>query len=107
MALYASGELRKLLRSFIPEIREYPTEIIPGIINGLVEKKMDESITSIRDFIGEDDFEIMEAAIFFANSGLVNEAIQVLESGCMKGVDTDRQNSSHYTAGILVFENRE
>lgn len=92
IALYADNNLHEAAKLSLKRISEYPTEIIPRIINALIEKKLDNQMSLIRDFVGEDDFEIMEAANLFANSGLIKEAIKVLESGCVNGIDPDKQN---------------
>ena len=44
------------------------------------------------DFVGEDDFEILEASLHFSRLGLFKEAIQILEEACIKPVSQAKQN---------------
>ena len=92
MALYASGDKEMASEMAEKRVAEHPTELTSRFILVVSEKNNDRNINAIREFVGEDDFEILEAGLDFSRLGLNKEAITVLEEGCLKPVPSDKQN---------------
>lgn len=92
MALYASGEKEKAVDLAFQRIKKYPTELMPRFLQVVAGRDADRNIKDIRDFVGEDDFEILEASLDFSRLGLNGEAIRILESACIGPVPSGNQN---------------
>lgn len=89
---YASGEIQEAGKLAAERTRQYPTELVPRFLSAIIGKNLKEKVPEIKGFLGESDFEIMEAGNIFSNMGLIPEAIAVLESGCIDNVPSDKQN---------------
>jgi len=92
LSLLASGKKEKALQLVGKRMNEYPTELIPRFVLILSNSNREENIRKIRDFVGEDDFEILEAGLTFSRLGLYKDAIHVLESACINPVPIKRRN---------------
>lgn len=65
-------------------------------VSPLVDKKRD-VVGEMREVLGEDEFELLEASLVFAELGMINEAAKVLAIGCVKGVPPTEQGPlPHY-----------
>jgi tetratricopeptide (TPR) repeat protein len=92
IALYASGDKEKVAELATKRITEYPTELTPGFLLVVSDQNTSYNVNTIRKFVGEDDFEILEASLDFSRLGMVKEAIRILESGCVSPLQPADQN---------------
>jgi len=92
LATYASGDKKRAIDLAIKRIAEYPTELTPRFLLIVADKNSDQNVNVIRDFVGEDDFEILEASLVFSRLGLYEEAIKILESACIKPLSSEDKN---------------
>jgi tetratricopeptide (TPR) repeat protein len=103
LAVYVSGKKEKALALASKRIEEYPTELTTRFLLAISERG-NNSIAEIRDFLGEDDFQILETSLVFSRLGLVKEAIQILELGCVESSSADDQNHLiQYQLGYLNY----
>ena len=64
-----------------------PTDLIPGALLALSgQRPMEQYSREIRTIVGEDDFEILETGLAFADLGLADEAARLLSAVCIDGV---------------------
>lgn len=104
LALYADGAKEEARILALKRLEEYPSELIPRFLLVLSEQNKHKEINKIRDFLGEDDFEILETSFVCSSLGLIKEAIQILESGCVKPVSPEDQNHLiWYQLGYLYY----
>jgi len=83
LALYAAGEMRSVFRNAEDVSDRHPTDLVPRAILALRgEKQMERFARETRDFVGEDDFEMLETCLTFAQMGLTKEAGQLLSAVC-------------------------
>lgn len=92
IALYASGKKEKSVELALQRVEKYPTELTPRFLLVVANKDADRNVKEIRKFVGEDDFEIMEASLDFSRLGLGKEAIRILEAGCVDPVSPASRN---------------
>jgi len=79
LALYAAGDSRSAYRQAKKRITQNPTDLVPRALVALQNSsEMDRFGREARAFVGEDDFEMLEASLVFAELGLVNEAAKLL-----------------------------
>ena len=103
LAAYVGGKKEKALALASKRIAEYPTELTTRFLLAISERG-NNSIAEIRDFLGEDDFQILETSLVFSRLGLVKEAIQILELGCVESSSADDQNHLiQYQLGYLNY----
>ena len=103
LAAYVGGKKEKALALASKRIEEYPTELTTRFLLAISERG-NNSIAEIRDFLGEDDFQILETSLVFSRLGLVKEAIQILELGCVESSSADDQNHLiQYQLGYLNY----
>ena len=103
LAAYVGGKKEKALALASKRIEEYPTELTTRFLLAISEQG-NNSIAEIRDFLGEDDFQILETSLVFSRIGLVKEAIQILELGCVESSSADDQNHLiQYQLGYLNY----
>ena len=79
LATYASGDKGKAREMATKRINEYPTELTPRFLLVVADINRTQTVKEIRDFVGEDDFEILETSLVFSRLGLNQEAIKILE----------------------------
>jgi len=107
LATYAGGKKEKALALASKRIKEYPTELASRFLLALSEQG-DHGVDEIRDFVGEDNFEILEASLVFSRLGMITEAIKILESGCVRPIQPEDQNHLIlYQLGYLSYLNGE
>ena len=87
LALYAAGHT-KLAEDYAEgRIAQTPTDLVPRAVLALLNKsQMGRFVSEARAFVGEDDFQMLEAALDFADVGLVNEAGKLLLAVCVDAV---------------------
>lgn len=89
LALYALGD-RSALEAARRRIEEDPTDIVPRAVIALLGKvRMGRFVEEVRAFVGEDDFEMIEAALVLANLGLFKDAAAILDAVCVKAVQAE------------------
>jgi tetratricopeptide (TPR) repeat protein len=93
LAKYANGEKAEADRLCKERIEKYPSELVPKFLSAIINNQLENQASPITGFIGEKDFEVMEASLYFSNLGLNREAIQVLESASVNPVSPEKQNT--------------
>ena len=87
LALYAMGDTKAALKQAKQRIIENPTDLIPRAVVALQNKKeMKRFVRQARDFLGEHDFEMLDAALLFTDMGLFKEAGKLLSAVCIEAV---------------------
>ena len=92
IALYAAGRRDEALGLAKARISACPTELTPRALVALILDDPAGFATDTRKFVGEYDFEMLEASIAFSGLNLFREAAWILENSCIKGVDEKMQN---------------
>jgi tetratricopeptide (TPR) repeat protein len=87
LALYAAGNTESAHKQAKQRITQNPTDLVPRALVALQNKRqMDRFVRQARAFVGEDDFQVLQASLVFANLGLVNEASELLYAVCVEAV---------------------
>ncbi|MGB2863241.1 MAG: DUF5107 domain-containing protein, partial [Sedimentisphaerales bacterium] len=85
LALYAAGRKRAAYKQAEERITENPTALVPRMIIALQNKdQINRFVQEARAFVGEDEFEILEAGLVFAELALANEAEELLRATCVE-----------------------
>ncbi len=92
-ALYAAGNKEQAQKYAQDRIAANPTALVPRAILALQNKDLMQSFASdIRAFVGEDDFQMLEAALIFADLGLPGEAERLLAAVCVTGTPQNQRS---------------
>ncbi len=87
LALYAAGKSKPAYKLAQKRMAQDPTDLVPRALAALKDKtEMERFVREARTFIGEDDFEMLETSLVFAELGLVNEAAKLLSAMCVEAV---------------------
>jgi tetratricopeptide (TPR) repeat protein len=87
LALYASGNTKSAYKHAQARIAQDPTALTPRAAMALQSNSaMAAFVREARAFVGEDDFEMLQTALTFAELGLVNEAAGLLKAVCVEAV---------------------
>ncbi len=87
LALYASGDETSAYELAEQRVRRNPTDLVPRALLALrTEKEMDDFIHEARAFVGEDEFQMLEAYLFFSELGLTRQAGWLLQAVCVEAV---------------------
>jgi tetratricopeptide (TPR) repeat protein len=87
LARYAAGDRQSAFRSARQAVVLCPTDLVPRALLALQgQKEMEGFVRAARDFVGEDDFEMLETSLVFAELGLRKEAAQLLKAVCIDAV---------------------
>ena len=93
MALYAAGRKKMAYKQAEDRIAENPTALIPRMIIALQNKdRMNRFVREARAYVGEDEFEMLEAGLVFADVALANEAEELLKAACVEAVPEDQRS---------------
>ncbi len=92
LSLYAMGEKEKAADLAEKRSVNYPTELTPRFLKVISTSGGGKEVKIIRDFVGEDDFEILEASLVFSRIGMYDEAISVIESSCIEPLSAEKRN---------------
>jgi tetratricopeptide (TPR) repeat protein len=93
LALYASGNTKSAYKHAQARIAQDPTALAPRAVLALQSKStMDAFVRESRAFVGENDFEMLQTALTFAELGLVNEAARLLKTVCVEAVPQAERN---------------
>jgi tetratricopeptide (TPR) repeat protein len=91
LAMFAAGRKKPAYKQAEARVAENPTALIPRMIIALQGKsQMDRFVREARAFVGEDEFEILEAALVFAEVAMANEAEGLLRAACIEAVPEDQ-----------------
>ncbi len=87
LALYAAGDTAAAFKYARKAVSQDPTDLVPRALLALQgEKEMQAFVKEARDFVGEDDFEMLETSLTFAELGLTKEAARLLSAVCVEAV---------------------
>lgn len=87
LALYAAGNRRLAFQSAKRISAQSPTDLVPrGLLALRDNKQIKRFAKEVRDFVGEDDFEMLETSLVFAQLGLAEEAGKLLLAVCIDAV---------------------
>ncbi|MBP7050558.1 MAG: DUF5107 domain-containing protein [Phycisphaerae bacterium] len=93
LAIYASGDRASAFKRAQDAVHKYPTDLVPRAILALQgAKEMDVFVAEVRGFVGEDDFEMLETSLRFAELGLVKEAAKILSAVCVGAVPSGERS---------------
>jgi tetratricopeptide (TPR) repeat protein len=93
LALYAAGKSKPAYKLAQKRMAQNPTDLVPRALMALKNKaEMERFVREARAFVGEEDFEMLEASLTFAELGLVNEAAMLLSATCVEAVPEDQRN---------------
>lgn len=98
LALYAAGEARTAFKEAEKALSQSPTDLVPRAILALQsDREVARFVEEARQFVGEDDFEMIETALTFTQVGLVKEAARLLRTTCVEAVpEPDRSPLPFY-----------
>jgi len=87
LALCANGEEHAAFEEAQEMSSRFPTDLVPRAVLSLRgDKEMGRFVEEAREFVGEDDFEMIEMSLAFAEAGLVQEAARLLDAVCVEAV---------------------
>ncbi len=87
LALYTGANTSSAYRHAQERTTRNPTDLVPKATLALQNKReLDRFVREARDFVGEDDFEMLETALVFAELGLAKEAARLLKAVCVEAV---------------------
>jgi len=93
LALYATGRSEQAFRQAEEAVRESPTSLVPGALLALrSDSAMNRFVGAAREFVGEDDFEMIETSLVFADLGLFDEAARLLRAACVEAVPLEQRS---------------
>ena len=93
LALYAAGDKKTAYKLARQRIAENPTDLVPRMLTALQGKgQMSRFVREARAFVGEDDFQMLEASLVFAGLGLAEEAEQLLSAACVEAAPQDERS---------------
>jgi tetratricopeptide (TPR) repeat protein len=87
LAVYAGGDRRAAFQYAGESVTQRPTALVPRALLALQgQKEMGAFARVVRNFVGEDDFEMLETSLAFTELGLAREAAQLLRVACIDAV---------------------
>ncbi len=87
LALHAAGRTDEARRVAHESSTLNPTALVPRAWDGLQDDaKLAQVAREVRGFVGEDDFELLEASLVFAELGLFAEAGRIVKAACVDAV---------------------
>ncbi len=93
LALHAAGNKEAAYKYARQRTARNPTDIVPRALLALQgRKQMDRFVREARAFVGEDDFQMLEASLVFAELGLANRAERLLRAVCVEAVPEDERS---------------
>ncbi len=93
LALYATGKQQAAVGLAERRIAKDPTALVPRALIGLLDDAaLERFARETRSFIGEDDFELLEASLVFAELKLFDEAGRVVQAACVQAVPPATRN---------------
>jgi len=93
LATFATGNTKSAYQRARERVIDNPTELVPRAVLGLQsEGQMKRFVRQARTFVGEVDFQMIEASLVFAELGLWNEAGSILSAVCVEPVAEAERN---------------
>lgn len=93
LATYAAGDTRSAFTIAKETLSKHPTDLVPRAVLALQgSKEMDRFVKEAEAFVGEDEFELLETSLVFAEAGLVKEAARLLSATCVDAVPQDERS---------------
>lgn len=93
LSLYASGKTKLAYKHAKERTAQNPTDLIPRAIVALQkESRMNQFVSEARAFVGEDDFQMLEAGLAFAQLGLSKEAERLVFAFCIDAIPEDERS---------------
>jgi tetratricopeptide (TPR) repeat protein len=90
LAIQAAGGKREARRLAEQRVAKNPTALVPRALLALeTDASLTEFAREARTFVGEDDFELLEASLAFAELGLFEQAGQIVREACVNAVPPD------------------
>jgi len=87
LAMYAAGDKRSAFHYAEKAVAQHPTDLAPRALLALQgQARMNSFAREAGNFVGEDEFEMLETSLVFAELGLAKEAAQLLSAVCVDGV---------------------
>lgn len=91
LALYAAGRKKPAYKQAEACIAENPTALVPRMIIALQGKnQLDRFVREARAFVGEVEFEMLEAGLVFAEVAMAKEAEELLRAACIEAVPEEQ-----------------
>jgi tetratricopeptide (TPR) repeat protein len=91
--LYAAGNTKSAFKHAKERIAQNPTDLIPRALTALQNKRqMGRFVRQARAFVGEDDFQMLEVGLVFAELGLAKEAVELLSAVCDEAVPENERS---------------
>lgn len=85
LAMYAAGNTKAAYKTAKQRIAENPADLVPRALLALQDRnELARFVRQARAFVGEDDFEMIETALTFAELRLVEEAARLLKAVCVE-----------------------
>ncbi|MFH1716004.1 MAG: DUF5107 domain-containing protein [Planctomycetota bacterium] len=111
VALCAAGKKKQAQKYAQERIAENPTSLVPRAVRALLGKKdaMDRFAREVRAYVGEDDFQMLEASLIFADLGLPDEAARLLSAVCVEAVPENERSPLplYYLAYFESLQSRQ
>jgi tetratricopeptide (TPR) repeat protein len=94
LALYASGDKASAYKLAREGVMRSPTDLVPRALLALrgEENQIDDFAREARAFVGEDEFQMLEASLVFAELGLTRAAGSLLDAACVHAVPKDKRS---------------
>jgi tetratricopeptide (TPR) repeat protein len=93
LALYAAGRKKQAFKQAEALTAKNPTALVPRMVLALRNKdQMNRFVRDARAFVGEDEFEILEAGLVFAEVAMANEAEELLRAACIEAVPEEQRS---------------
>jgi tetratricopeptide (TPR) repeat protein len=93
LALYAAGNTSSAYKRARERIAQNPTDLVPRALAALKNKSgMNRFVREVRAFVGEDEFEMLETSLVFAELGLLKEAASLLSAVCVEAIPKAERN---------------
>ena len=87
LAQYAAGQGASARNHAERTVKTRPTELVPRALLALDNNDaLERFVRDTRGFVGEDEFELIETSLAFAELGLWDEACRVLRAACVDAV---------------------
>jgi len=93
LALHAAGNKEAAYKYAKERIAQNPTDLVPRALLALRGKdQMNRLVRQARAFVGEVDFQMLEASLVFGELGLANEAARLLLAVCVEAVPENERS---------------
>ncbi len=93
LTLHAAGRTDQSRKLAERRVNGDPTALVPRVQTALDDgAAMADFVRQSRSFLGEDDFELLEASLVFAELGLFNQASRIVQEACVGAVPPDTRS---------------